>query len=99
MIVLDVKFKLKSGCLDQATAAMRACAAKTIAEIGCNAYRFATAFDGEYPIVLFEEWDSQAALDAHFETAHLQHFRTQMSELLESPPVITRYVVSESGPL
>lgn len=99
MILLDVKFKLKADCLERATAAMRACAAATMKEEGCHAYRFATAFDGEFPIVLFEEWKSQADLDAHFETEHLQHFRNQMAELLESPPVITRYVVSESGPL
>jgi len=97
MIVLDVKFNLKDGCLDQAVAAMKEVAAETLQENGCAEYRFALPFEDGLPIVLFEEWESQEALNAHFETTHLAAFRAKMEEVLSEPPVIRRYVVSEAG--
>jgi quinol monooxygenase YgiN len=99
MIVLDVKFLIKEDCIAEAKAAMKVCAEATLKEEGCNEYRFATEFGAEDRVVLFEEWRSQGDLDLHFETPHLQHFRSQMADALVEPPSITRYLVSESGPL
>ena len=99
MIVLDVKFHLKDGCFDQAVEAMKEVASETLQENGCAEYRFALPMNEGEPIVLFEEWESQDALNAHFETSHLAAFRAKMEEVLAEPPVIRRYVVSEAGPL
>lgn len=99
VIVLDVKFNLKDGCVDEAISAMKDVAAETLKETGCAEYRFALPLSDGGPIVLFEEWESQEALNAHFETSHLAAFRGKMEELLAEPPVIRRYVVSEAGPL
>jgi len=99
MIVLDVKFHLKDGCHDEAVAAMKTVAAQTLKENGCAEYRFALPMNAGEPIVLFEEWESQDALNAHFETEHLGKFRAKMEEVLEQPPIIRRYVVSEAGSL
>ncbi len=99
MIVLDVKFHLKDGCFDEAVAAMKEVAVETLKETGCSEYRFALPLSEGNPIVLFEEWESQDALNAHFETSHLAAFRAKMEEVLAEPPVIRRYVVSEAGPL
>ena len=99
MIVLDVKFNLKEGCFDEAVAAMKEVAAETLKEDGCVEYRFALPFSEGLPIVLFEEWESQEALEAHFETTHLAAFREKMEKVLTGPAVIRRYVVSEAGPL
>ena len=99
MIVLDVKFNLKDDCSDEAVAAMKVVAAETLKENGCAEYRFALPISDGLPIVLFEEWESQDALNAHFETEHLAKFRATMKELLKEPPIIRRYVVSEAGSL
>jgi len=99
MIVLDVKFIVKDGCHDEAVAAMKEVAAETLKEAGCAEYRFAIPFAKGDPIVLFEEWESQDALNAHFETSHLAAFREKMKQLLAEPATIRRYVVSEAGPL
>ena len=99
MIVLDVKFNLKEGCQDEAVAAMKIVAAETLKENGCAEYRFALPINDGDPIVLFEEWESQDALNAHFETEHLATFRARMKEVLSEPAVIRRYVVSEAGSL
>ena len=99
MIVLDVKFNVKEGCLGEAVEAMKIVAAETLNENGCVEYRFALPFEEGLPIVLFEEWESQDALNAHFETTHLAEFRAKMDEVLAEPPTIRRYVVSEAGAL
>ncbi|QEG23056.1 putative quinol monooxygenase [Mariniblastus fucicola] len=99
MIVLDVKFNVKDGCFDDAVAAMKTVAAETLKEDGCAEYRFALPVSEGGPIVLFEEWESQEKLDAHFETSHLAAFRAKMDEVLNEPPTIRRYVVSEAGSL
>lgn len=99
MIVLDVKFNLKEGCRDEAVAAMNIVAPEVLKENGCAEYRFALPMADGLPIVLFEEWESQDALNAHFETEHLAKFRATMKELLSEPPIIRRYVVSEAGSL
>lgn len=99
MIVLDVKFHLKDGCRDEAIAAMKTVAAATLQENGCAEYRFALPLNDNDPIVLFEEWESQDALNAHFETEHLASFRAKMEQVLQQPPVIRRYVVTEAGSL
>jgi quinol monooxygenase YgiN len=99
MIVLDVKFNLKEGCFEEAVAAMKEVALETLKENGCAEYRFALPIEPGLPIVLFEEWESQDALNAHFETAHLAAFRGKMERVLSEPPIIRRYVVSEAGAL
>lgn len=99
MIVLDVKFNLKDGCHDEAVAAMKSVAADTLKESGCAEYRFALPINEGDPIVLFEEWESQDALNAHFETSHLAEFRAKMEKVLSEPAIIRRYVVSEAGSL
>lgn len=99
MIVLDVKFNLKEGCFDEAVAAMKIVAAETLKENGCAEYRFALPIEKGLPIVLFEEWESQDALNAHFETSHLATFRAAMEKVLNEPATIRRYVVSEAGAL
>ena len=86
MIVLDVKFNLKDGCLDEAVAAMKLVAAEVLKEQGCAEYRFALPMSEGLPIVLFEEWESQDALNAHFKTSHLGEFRGKMEKLLSEPP-------------
>lgn len=97
--MLDVKFNLKQGCQDEAVAAMKVVAAETLKEKGCAEYRFALPMNEGEPIVLFEEWESQDALNAHFETEHLASFRAKMENVLAEPPIIRRYVVTEAGSL
>jgi quinol monooxygenase YgiN len=38
-----------------------------------------------------EEWASDAAIDAHFTTPHLQHVLANAPALLAAPPDIRRY--------
>jgi quinol monooxygenase YgiN len=46
---------------------------------------------------LFEEWESDAALAAHFQTEHMARFQQQVPALLAAPPTIKRYVVESAA--
>ena len=99
MIVLAVRFQVKPEHHKETIEAMKVVRAATIQEKGCVEYSFYSDFDDTNKVFLFEEWESQASLEAHFETSHLAEFRAQMERFLVSPPSIRRYQVSDAGPL
>lgn len=63
----------------------RSLLAPTRAEEGC--LRYVLVEDPSDPALLsfVEEWASEAALQAHLQTPHLQHARARYDELLEGP--------------
>ncbi len=75
-ILLYVVFTLKEESREEALAAMRTVREATLQEKGCLVYRFATSFESPNVIDLFEEWESQEALDAHKVSQHLADFGT-----------------------
>jgi quinol monooxygenase YgiN len=67
-------------------------------EPGCLAYRVGVPADAPEFFFLYEEWESEAALDAHFHALHTREFTSRLGEYLEFPTGIQfyrRYVVSE----
>ena len=66
-------------------------------EPGCLTYRFYA--DLEHPDLfrVFEAWESDEALQAHFQTPHMAEFNRALASLLNGAPQITRYLVSEYG--
>jgi quinol monooxygenase YgiN len=72
-------------------------AAATREESGCISYEFFTDLTTPGRLHLFEEWDHEDSLVAHFETPHLKAFYEvmQSSGLLERN--INRYYVSSWG--
>jgi len=99
MIVLAVRFHIKPDCKEEALASMKKVAAATLQESGCVEYRFFADLEDEDKVFLFEEWESQEFLSAHFETEHLAAFRADMDRVLVQPPAIRKYEVGSAGPL
>ena len=66
---------------------------ETRKEAGCRVYEFSQLIESENRFRVYEEWDDQAALDAHFASAHMGAFREALGEI----GVISRMVVSFSG--
>ena len=48
---------------------------------------------------IFEEWESQAALDAHFTTPHMAAFQARVARLGVKGMQIQKYQVASVGPL
>jgi len=49
--------------------------------------------------VLFERWDDQAALDAHFVSEHMAEFQRAMAGITVTGTDIQKYTISEVGPV
>lgn len=59
--------------------------APTRAEQGCLRYVLIEDPNDAACLTFVEEWVSEAALQAHLQTPHLQHARARYDELLEGP--------------
>ncbi len=71
----------------------------TRAEPGCRAYTFSPDPEDPGLILLFELWDDQAALDAHFASEHLAAWRRRAADLAIRGRDITQSLVSGTGSL
>jgi quinol monooxygenase YgiN len=99
LIVIAGRVRLQPGTRDEALALCLANAAASRAEAGCLGYRFYTDPEDAGVLFVFEEWQDEDALQAHFRAPHLQDFMARIPHFAAEPVRVTRYVVSESGPL
>ncbi len=67
--------------------------APTRQEAGCILYELIQNQEDPTDFVFVEEWESEAALQAHFETAHFKEAISQLDALLAMPGDIRRYRV------
>lgn len=72
---------------------LRALITPTRQEAGCISYQLLRHQSDVTEFTFVEEWQSDAAIDAHFETPHLQNALAQASELLACAPDIRRYTI------
>jgi quinol monooxygenase YgiN len=49
--------------------------------------------------MLFELWDDQEALDAHFASDHMAQFQLSMKDVPMAGADIQKYTISEVGPV
>ena len=69
--------------------ALLAVCAPTRLEKGCLNYDLHVSPDDPGFLVLHENWESKADLDAHLTSPHIDAFRAIAPELLAEPPEIT----------
>jgi len=72
---------------------------ETRKEAGCISYSFSGDLAEGGLFRIFEEWESQQALDAHFASPHMATFQTSVGGLGVRRMTIKRYEVSSVGPL
>ena len=73
--------------------------AATRRESGCRAYTFSLDLEDGGKVHLFEHWESQAALDAHFKSAHMARFNAAVAGLGVREAMLHKYEVSTMAPL
>lgn len=71
----------------------------TRAESGCELYAMALDVTDPTKVWISEQWSSQAHLDAHLKTEHVQAFLAQAAELDILDLDARRYDVSGIGPV
>jgi quinol monooxygenase YgiN len=67
---------------------------ETQAEAGCLTYRFFVGLNVPNTLMLFQEWDSAEALEAHFETAHMASFLEALPTIVAGDIQTRRYAVA-----
>ena len=95
MIIIAGHATINPNVEAQALDAIRAMVAASETEVGCISYQIYIHPENSTQFFIFEEWESQAALDAHFQTEHMKVFSQQLPQLLASPIQVKRYEVSQ----
>jgi len=99
MIVIAGHIRLDPSKRAEAIAAARTMMEATRREPGCAAYVFSADLEQEGVFRIFEQWESQEALDAHFKAPHMAEFQKAIPGLGVKEMAIQRYDVSKVGPL
>lgn len=99
MILIAATVQVKPAVRETAVAVAREFAAASEAEPGCNRYRFFADFEDPNTFFLFEEWETEEALAAHFQTPHMAAFQEQIPQFLAGPISGKRYEVTAAEPL
>jgi quinol monooxygenase YgiN len=74
---------------------LRSLLGPTRKEPGCCEYRLYQNKQDPQDLTFVEEWESDAALDAHMESPHLNAAVVAMAELVEEEPDVRRYRAAE----
>ena len=78
---------------EKALKLMQEMAAESRLEPGCVSYEFYSALTNSCQFLLFQEWSSVEALQAHFETEHMETFLAELPSILNGEIVTRRYEV------
>jgi quinol monooxygenase YgiN len=69
------------------------------AEAGCINYRLYEDTETANDFVFIEEWESEAALQAHFTTAHVAELMRTLPETVVAPPEVSFHTVERTRDL
>ncbi|WP_417513035.1 putative quinol monooxygenase [Minwuia sp.] len=95
MIVVSGTFRLGASSVEAAKAAAIEMARETRKEDGCITYAFFQSIEEPTTFRVFEEWESDVHLKAHFEVAHMKTFRARLGELEVLERNVKKYVVAD----
>jgi quinol monooxygenase YgiN len=99
MIVIAGHVVLDPARREQAEAAAREMMCETRKEEGCISYTFSADLEQAGRFRIFEEWESDAALAAHFASPHMARFQQAVGGLGVREMKVQRYEVSQVAPL
>ncbi|MEE4155461.1 MAG: putative quinol monooxygenase [Erythrobacter sp.] len=74
-------FRIRAETIEAARPEMERMIAASRAEEGCLGYNYAFDLTDETLVHVIERWRDRAALEAHFASAHLLHWRARFAEL------------------
>ena len=99
MLIIAGSASIDPAKRDELSAAGREMVAETRKEPGCLAYAFSWDFDDPNVIHIYERWESQEALDAHFASPHMAKFQVALGKLGPSGLEIRKYEIASEGPV
>ena len=99
MIVIAGAIPIKSEHREEARQLALQMMKATQAESGCLAYQSYADLADPNTFFIFEEWESEEALNRHFQTEHMKTFQQQAPKLLAGKINVKRYTVQSATPL
>lgn len=99
MIVVSGIMTFDPASHDRVVELARTLTHETLKEPGCRTYGFWADPDTRGHFRLFEEWDSQEALTAHFATPHFAAFGSSLGDLGLADMDVHRYIDPEVAAL
>ena len=99
MIVIAGRIVVDPNKSDAAIPVAQEMMEETLKESGCATYKFSADLEEKGVFHIFEEWDGQEVLDAHFASPHMAKFQKAVGEFGVVELSVSRYVVSKKGPL
>lgn len=95
MLVIAAELRVGAGSMDKLCDAGAVMSEKSTAEDGCHLYACSKDLNEDNLMRITEQWESQAALDAHFATPHMADFQATMGSLEVVSVKATKYQVSD----
>ena len=95
MIVVTGRAIVKQEKLAEAIASASDMTRFSRAEPGCITFQMYSNPQNPVAFFLFEEWETQADLDAHFQSEHFKRFSAVLPELVDDAMVMRRYEVKD----
>ncbi len=99
MLIVTGVVEMDPAGIDKACEAAQDMVRETVKEPGCIIYEFSQVLGQGNRFRVYEEWQDQAALEAHFATSHMAAFRAALGEIGVISRDIYRVVGGEKQPL
>lgn len=99
MIVIAGTIPIKPEHREEAKQLVLQMAVVTCAEAGCLTYHFYADLADPNTFFIFEEWESEDALQRHFQTDYMKNFQQHAPRLLAGKVNAKKYTVESASPL
>ncbi|WP_282151276.1 putative quinol monooxygenase [Ruegeria atlantica] len=99
MLIVTGTVEVSLDSVDKALEAAQKMVAETVKESGCLIYEFSQTLGQSNKFRVYEEWQDQAALEAHFVSPHMAEFQAVLGEVGVVSSDIYRIVGGEKQPL
>ncbi len=99
MLVIAARVRLDPAKREDAILAAKKMMAATLEEPGCSEYAFSADFDDPGVFRIFEEWQGEEALAAHFQAPHMAEFQAALAGFGIIEMDAHKYAVSDKGPI
>lgn len=94
MFAVAARVAIKPESREQAVEAAIKLVKGTQQEAGCMQYHFYADLEDPNTFHVFEEWENEEAIAAHFQTPHWAEFAAALPAILAGEPKVMRYTVS-----
>ncbi len=99
MLIVAAEVRVEEGAVEKVRDAIRTMETETLKEPGCHAYAFSVDISDATMVRIFERWESEDALRAHFATPHMANFGIAMAKAAPKSMDVKVYQIDKEIPL